>query len=260
MKPHWPVQELSLDREKATSLRPRSDGRSRSSDLETLPSSHPVAFNGVVVDENGKALPDVHIDHSGDLRVVHQTDTAGKFDFQTTAPAVVFRKDGYKSVFAHTDSGNLHIIMSASIGPEFPDCQAGIAVDSLEGWGASFAFPRIKGVTPSAQVRDSDYGARGYFVGKGKNARGVQQGSGPMWGGGMPLEPDVWQSSQYQESTFRHGTVIITDARGQLKNGNRWRTLGTFGETASYSDVEPATADILDKFLDGACWKTESSK
>ncbi len=144
-----------------------------------LPS--PTKFSGTVVDQDDEVLPNTRIEDTGDRQIARQTDSRGSFDFETTAPAVVFRKDGYKSVFAHTGSSNLHIIMNASIAPEFPDCQTGIAVDSLEGWGASFAFPRIKGATLSAQVRErSDYGARGYFVGKGKNARGVQQGSGPM--------------------------------------------------------------------------------
>ena len=35
------------------------------------------------------------------------------------------------------------------------------------------------------------------------------------------------------------------------QNGERWRSLGKFGESASYSDVDEATAKILDNFLEG---------
>ena len=40
---------------------------------------------------------------------------------------------------------------------------------------------------------------------------------------------------------------------GEFANGRRWRSLGRFGETATYSDVDPATAKILDQLLDSAC-------
>ena len=61
----------------------------------------------------------------------------------------------------------------------------------------------------------------------------------------------LWRSVKYEEVTFDWGGVTIIDARGQLPNGNRWRYLGMFGESASYSDMDEATAKILDRFLDG---------
>lgn len=221
----------------------------------------PIAFSGTVVDENGKPLPNARIDHTGEIpAVLHQTDAQGTFDFQTIAPSVVFRKEGYQSVFTRTDSGILHIVMRDSTPSEFPNCPVTTAVDSIEARGVFFAFPRISGVAPSAQGHDVDYGVRGYFVGNGKDARGVQHGSGPMWSFGLPLDADVWRSVQYQEATYKKNVFIITAARGQFSDGKRWRYLGMFGETADYSDVEPATAGILDKFMDGACWKRAPAK
>jgi len=218
----------------------------------------PRHFSGIVVDQNGKPIQAVRIDHSGDIRVARQTDTQGKFDFETAVPAVVFRKEGYQSVFVRTDSSVLHVVMSASRVPEFPGCPAGARIDSIDGWGAFFAFPQTQGVSAAPQVRDIDYGARSYSVGKGKGARGIMHGSGPMWNFGMPPDPEIWRSVKYQETTFSRGNVAITASRGEFNNGNRWRYLGKFGESASYSDLEPATADVLDQLLDGACWKSIS--
>jgi hypothetical protein len=82
---------------------------------------------------------------------------------------------------------------------------------------------------------------------------GIRHGSGPFWSFGFPADVDVWQSSEYEEMTFTQGTVTVTDARGKLSNGNRWRYLGKVGESASYSEIDEATAKILDRVLDGAC-------
>ena len=54
---------------------------------------------------------------------------------------------------------------------------------------------------------------------------------------------------------FDDDGLPIIDARGQSPGGKRWRQLGKFAESASYSDVDEATAKILDRFLDGACLK-----
>jgi hypothetical protein len=43
------------------------------------------------------------------------------------------------------------------------------------------------------------------------------------------------------------------DSKGEWADGTRWRTIGKFGETASYSKVDKETAKILDQFMDGAC-------
>jgi hypothetical protein len=37
---------------------------------------------------------------------------------------------------------------------------------------------------------------------------------------------------EYEEVTYDAGGLTIVDARGQLLNGNRWRRLGMFGESA----------------------------
>lgn len=113
----------------------------------------------------------------------------------------------------------------------------------------------MPGVNVSGQGQDIDYGARGYYVDTPQGPKGIRHGSGPMWSFGTPPDRDVWRSVKYEEVVHDVGGLTIIDARGQLPNGDRWRYLGKFGESASYSDVDEATAEILDKFLDGACIK-----
>src|SRR5215469_10219490 len=61
-----------------------------------------IRLEGVVVDRDGKPIPGVHVDHHGNLRQTVSTDADGRFDFQTKAPAIVLRKEGYRSQFMRT--------------------------------------------------------------------------------------------------------------------------------------------------------------
>jgi hypothetical protein len=104
-------------------------------------------------------------------------------------------------------------------------------------------------------VVDFDYVAKSYYANTHKDAKGIRHGSGQNWSWGVPSDAEVWRSIEYEEVTYDlRGTTII-DARGQFANGTRWRYLGEFGESASYSDVDPETAKVLDQFLDGSCLK-----
>ena len=137
-----------------------------------------------------------------------------------------------------------------------PTCSNTGRYDGIDGWGASFQFPRTSGVKASRQGQDIDYGARNYYVETKQGPKGIRHGSGPLWSFGTPLDQDVWRSVKYEEATYDVAGLMIIDARGQLPNGNRWRNLGKFGESASYSNIDEATAKILDQFLDGACLKS----
>jgi hypothetical protein len=102
-----------------------------------------------------------------------------------------------------------------------------------------------------------DAGDRTYSVKTKHGPKGIIHGGGPAWSYGLPDEMDVWQSVKFEETIFNDG---ILDARGQLSNGNLWRYLGRIGESASYSNVDEATAEILDQVLDGACVKSTNRK
>jgi hypothetical protein len=150
----------------------------------------------------------------------------------------------------------LRITLQKDESRTFPVCSNTGKFEGIEGWGASFQFPRVSGVKSSQQVRDFDYGARSYYVNTKDGAKGIRHGTGQNWSYGMPSDLDVWRSATYEEITFDLGrSTIVMDARGQFSTGKRWRYLGKFGESASYSDVDDATAKTLDQFMDGACVK-----
>ena len=108
------------------------------------------------------------------------------------------------------------------------------------------------------QGQDVDYGVRSYYIDTDLGPKGIRHGSGPMWSFGTPIDQDVWQSVTYEEIDYDFGDRTIRDSRGQVQNGNRWRYLGMFGESASYSKMEEVAAKTLDRVLDGACVKPAS--
>jgi len=215
-------------------------------------------INGVVIDAGGKPVVDARIDHTDDRRQAHQTDSVGRFEVDTRAPVLVVRKAGFQSELVRTQGATESRITLQRLteSRRFPTCSNTGQYDGIDGWGASFQFLRNSGVKASRQSSDIDYGARNYYVETKEGPKGIRHGSGPMWSFGTPLDQDVWRSVKYEEATYDAGDVMIIDARGQLSNGNRWRNLSKFGESASYFNLDEATAKVLDQFLDGACLKS----
>jgi hypothetical protein len=210
---------------------------------------------GVVLDQNGKPVAGAHIRHTDDRRQAYETDADGRFVLDTKAPAVVIRKAGYRSEVVRTREASDVKIRLQKYDSIFPICMNGRQYEGLEGWGASFQFAKMPGITASKQGRDVDYGVKSYHVNTKRKPKGVTHGSGPNWSYGEPLDSDVWRSSKYEETSVKLGAYTIIDARGQSVDGTRWRNLATFGESAFYENVDEETARILDRFLDGACLK-----
>ena len=211
---------------------------------------------GVVVDTEGRPVPEARIDHSGELRRAYLTGEMGRFQLDTRAPILMIRKAGFRSELIHTQEAKKPLrITLRKLGerPNFPLCSPTASYVGIEGWGSRLQFSPVAGVKVSPQGHDIDFGARGYYVETESGPKGIRHGSGPMWTFGIPSDRDVWQSVKYEETAYQVGRTTVLDARGQLPNGDRWRDLGKFGESASYSDVDESTARILDKFLDGAC-------
>jgi hypothetical protein len=210
---------------------------------------------GVVVDPEGRPVPNASIDHSNDLRRAHQTDSDGRFVLDTQAPAIVVRKAGYQSELLRTQNvTTVRVVLRRLTGSQaLPACKDEEGYVGIEGWRSVLRFPRIPGVRVSQQGRDIDFGIRCYSVETSEGRKGITHGSGPLWSFGTPLDDEVWQTSTFAEASIVAGDQTITDARGQLANGRRWRYLGRFGESADYSDVDETTAKILDQVLDGAC-------
>jgi len=215
-------------------------------------------ITGVVIDAGGKPVVDARIDHTNDRQQGYQTDSEGRFELDTRAPILIVRKAGFRSELVRTQeaTGSTVILQKLSENRGFPTCSNSGQYDGIDGWGASFQFPRILRVKASRPAQDADYGARNYYVETKQGPKGITHGSGPLWSFGTPSDQDVWRSVKYEEATYDVQGQMIIDARGQLPNGNRWRSLGKFGESASYSNIDETTAKILDQFLDGACLKS----
>jgi hypothetical protein len=213
---------------------------------------------GVVVDPEGKPIVKASIDHSNE-RQEHQTDSEGKFELYTVAPTLVVRKAGFRSEMVRTqETAEIRVTLQrrAEV-QQLPACSGTGSYSGIDGWGTSFYFPKTSVINDSGQGQDSEYATRSYYIETFRGRKGIRHGAGPMWGFG-PLNHDVWSSVKYEETMFDVGGLTIIDARGQLANGNRWRTLSKFGESASYYDMDEATAKILDQFLDSVCLKIAS--
>jgi len=213
---------------------------------------------GIVVDPDGTPVVGASIDHNNNRQRTYQTDSQGRFELDTQAPSVVVRKLGFRSELVRIgDARELRVTLQKPDGSRFVStCSQGGAYNGIEGWGALFQFRKNNRVSAGEQGRDADYASRNYTIDTKLGPRGVRHGAGPMWSFGIPQDRDVWLAVKYDEIVYEVSSMQILDARGQSVDGSRWRYLGRFGESASYSDVDEATAKILDNYMDGACLKS----
>ncbi len=208
--------------------------------------------SGIVADENNAPLSDVCIDHYGAIYCNTKTDSAGRFEISTSAPAIVFRKPGYapqRLILGPVGEGLQVRLQSSEI--QAPIC-ASACTERIRGY---FCLPQVKGVRVSKLGHDVDYSQQNHFVKVGRNRGGIVHGSGSAWSFGLPDNHDVWGSVGYSENDYTWGTDIsIVDARGQMKDGSKWRFVGLVGESASYTGVQDQQiAALLDQVLDGFC-------
>jgi hypothetical protein len=85
-----------------------------------------------VTDESGIPIKDAHVDHTGKMVVVSllvepspneaRTDTEGRFQITTVAPAIVVRKPGYKSTRVPI-SGDATVKILLQLITEEPQCK-----------------------------------------------------------------------------------------------------------------------------------------
>jgi len=214
-----------------------------------LPEPHTIS--GRVVDESGQPIPGAHIDHS-DVKEQEQlfTDEMGRFHVETRAAAVVIRKHGFDGQIVRIDSAApLRIVLQRAT--PLPACKT--ACVGLKNGLGSFCFPPVPTVRISDQGRMGDSTMREFMVPTTDGPREVLFGTGPSWSLGIPFTGDVWESVEYSEKDYINGESDVIDARGKTIDGKLWRFVGTFGESASYYQVDPRDASLPDKFLDGVC-------
>jgi len=210
-----------------------------------------ISLTGTVEDEAGKPIQDVWIGHSN-VRTGDTTDATGHFSLATQAPAIVFRKAGFDSKYVRlTADGALTVLLRRSrLG--FPECAASDVCTYL-GRNGQFCVPNIKGISISGNNADIDYQTRVFSFKSGQQTTALQHGAGPMWSFGIPLDREVWGSTQYSEKNYDYHGILIVDAQGAKADGKSWRFLGMVGETLSYVDIIPEDKQRLDQLLDGVC-------
>ena len=214
-----------------------------------LPDPH--TFSGRVTDESGQPIAGAHVDHS-DVKEQEElfTDELGRFHVETRATALVIRKHGFDGQRIETNTtGPLRVVLHRATA--LPACKS-VCVGLKNGSG-SFCFPPVTGVRVSEQGRMGDSTMREFMVPTGDGPREVLFGTGPSWTLGIPFTGDVWESVEYSEKDYVNGESDVIDARGKTSDGKVWRFVGTFGESASYYEVDPSDAALPDRFLDGVC-------
>jgi hypothetical protein len=218
----------------------------------------PRTIRGIVVDQRGIPVENAEIAHAR-IRpnpVGGRTDAEGRFQLTTDAPLIVIRKSGYSSAFLRTavspSNGEpplvLHLVRRSLM-----RCHAKGTYRALAGWESQFRFAAMPSIRVSKQGQDVDYGMRIYSVKTAKGLQGIRHGSGPLWSLGLPSDSDVWKSVVLEEDSFEVDGFRIVDSKGEWADGTRWRTIGKFGESASYSRMESEIAKVLDQFMDGLC-------
>jgi len=209
-----------------------------------------VEISGVVVDEQGKPIPDVHIMHAG---VDFKTRADGTFRVSTSSPFVVFRHQSFASVVRRPgELKDVRIQMSTISLKRFPGCNGHKLAGPINPVRISFEVPDTPGISRLDPTFDVDYAVRPYRLRSNRSAV-MQHGRGYAWSLGFPLDPDVWASVEYDESVFELGAIRIVDARGMNADGRRWRFLGRLTETISYGPLPPEEAAIFDRAIDGVC-------
>jgi hypothetical protein len=215
---------------------------------------HALRVSGQVVGEDGKPIPNVRFSHLRPFREV-VTDSNGEFDLETASPAFVAQQPGFQSTYVKTrELTGLRVVLRKSPrGLLFPVCSNAAMAGRAPGWGGALQVSRAQVIRAGREITDVDYTARSVRVRSAFGKLSVIQGRGLMWGGDGPDDLSVWRSVRYEEITYDLNGRIVTDARGWLADGTCWRSVGTFGESLSYRDVECGRTRPLDDLIDGAC-------
>lgn len=219
----------------------------------------PLHVSGSVMDQDGKPVVEAVIGNADAASTqLMQTDAAGNFAFDSKAPFFVIRKAGFRSERVSTQGAeNLKVNLQPLNGPTpIQVCTDDTPREGLDIFLAAFQFAKTNTIVATKPNMDVDYLSRGYYLKGARKSGAIYHGGGPMWGGGEPMDDDVWQSVQFEEVVYKTAKSDITDAKGQFPDGKRWRHLGWFGESASYEGVDPETAKIFDRFLDSVCLKS----
>ncbi len=224
-----------------------------------LPS--PIHLTGIVTDIDGKPLVDAWVDHTGIARQWVRTNAEGRFEIQTRAPAIVFRKNGFNSRYYRVERDAAVEIQLESDSGSLHACATSANCLSLKWFLSTFCLPKVRGVKATTQGNDIDYVEREFVIKTPGGTKGIRHGAGPNWGLGIPSDDEVWSSVEYHETNYRDldGDQVV-DARGKASNGEYWRFLARSSESATYYNLSADEAELLDKVLDGVCLRRQPQR
>jgi hypothetical protein len=202
----------------------------------------------------------VWLHHASAKDQTAKTSREGRFEIETSAPAIVFRKEGFNAKYYRFERDANVEVQLDPIANSLRTCQTSADCRSLNGFMSEFCLPTVPGIKATQQRNDLDYGQRLYLIQTATGRKRIQHAAGPMWSG-LPLDEDVWSAVDYTERDYRDlEGFLIVDARGSTADGKRWRVLGRAFETASYRELSPDEANLLDRVLDGACLRLQPNK
>jgi hypothetical protein len=207
----------------------------------------PVSFSGVVVDDQGRPIPEVRIDPWYKLGE-HRTDSEGRFRIEDRTPAVVFRKPGFEPVFARLkNTSDVRITMKVAT-RTIATCSSSIAC----ALGMHFCYPNVANVETSREWSDVDYSAQSFIITTPRGKKRMDHGQGIAWDRGVP-PASVWDGAEFTETDYDDHGRLVMDARGKTSDGKLWRWQGEFAESTQYYNLAPEEAALFDKVLDGFC-------
>jgi hypothetical protein len=206
-----------------------------------------------VVDENGRPIAGAFFDHTDmdeNEYAERFTNREGIFDIWTHAQRIILRKAGYASAIVHPEDTAKHKF-KMNTAQSFPICP-GSKPQSADPFDASLEFRRASEVVVVKTGMGADYTFTQYGIKDHDNTVQLRRVRSQPWFS-TPNDNEVWLSVQYSERTYFVAGIEIVDARGITKEGKRWRELIRMYESLSYHDADPATAKLLDEFLDRTC-------
>jgi len=209
-----------------------------------------VKFDVTVVDRHGHSMDEVVLQpvSDGGSQGLVKMGANGRYSGGTESGRIVVRRRGYVPVVVRPAVG-VRVVMEALA----PVDGGRICTREPEGYPVSILrFKR--GRTKAVDMEGDDTAGTTYFVRTRSGEEALQHRWGAAWSVGVPSEADVRMSTEYEERAYLVGKDQITDARGVLPDGSRWRFLGHLGESAAYRTKDAAAARRFDAILDGVCF------
>jgi hypothetical protein len=208
---------------------------------------------GIVVDAAGRPVQGALLFSwwSDDQMV---TGADGVFVAPWTAGVVRILADGFAPRIVSSAAFGEPIVLRAASTPrrDLPRCRAGERDRDV----GDLRIPITAGVRVAGTGQD-DYVGTTWSRGEAQ----LRHDYGPTLSAGLPIQPVLAELTDVDDRDVRlvldadHQEVVpITDVRGRLANGRRYRYVGMFGELFEYSGLTDADAAFFDRMLDAMCY------